>query len=140
MKRKKKTLPLLILGMITYILWVFYISEPKYINNLQDKKLEVYDYVSICERCNEYDYHQMKNGIVLQVDNEFALLMVKQYKDTYFQLNLKDKDYRVIGRGTIYHKVNQYVGFNIMLITQICISVLTAIFIIITFYNLMKTL
>jgi len=131
-KKREIRLLLLIVAMISYILWVFYISEPVYINNLQNKKLEVYDYVSISKYRNTYDQEEMVNGIILQLDNETALLLVKNYGDKYYQLNLKSHHYRIVGRGTIYHKVNQYVGFNIMLITQICIGILTAVLIITT--------
>lgn len=90
-KKRAIRLLLLIVGMVAYVSWVFYISEPKYINNLQDKKLEVYDYVSIGKyRIDTYDQQEMQNGIVLQLDDKIALLLVKDYHDEFYQLNLKN--------------------------------------------------
>jgi hypothetical protein len=67
------------------------------------------------------------NGIVLQVDSTTALIKVKKWREEFYQLDLKKSDYRIIGKGTIYHKINDYVGFNIMLITQIFITILSII-------------
>ena len=120
----------LICSMIYYIGWVFYMSEPKYIDGCY-KKPERYDYVSIPEYRYSYETKQeVINGIVLQVDSTTALVKCKKWLDEFYELDLKKSDYRIIGKGTIYHKVNDYVGFNIMLITQIFIGILTAILII----------
>lgn len=116
--------------MIYYVGWVFYISEPKYINNC-NKKIEKFDYVSIHEYKYSFEEKQeVLNGIVLQVDEKFAIIKVKEWRDRYYELDLKKADYRIIGTGTIYHKVNGYVGFNIMFITQIFIGVFSVILII----------
>lgn len=132
---KKSTIKILvfislIISMIYYVGWVFYISEPKYINNC-NKKVEQFDYVSIPEYKYSFESKQeVLNGLVLQVDENFAIIKVKEWSDKYYELDLKKSDYRIIGKGTIYHKVNGYVGFNIMLITQIFIGILSAILII----------
>lgn len=117
----------LLLSMIFYIGWVFYVSEPKYIDSCY-KTPKRYDYVSI----PEYKYSwqtktEVINGIVLQVDSTTALIKVKKWREEFYQLDLKKSDYRIIGKGTIYHKINGYVGFNIMLITQFFITILSII-------------
>jgi hypothetical protein len=116
-------------SMIYYLGWVFYVSEPKYINNCY-KKIEVYDYVSV----PRYSYGnsldngaEVENGIVLQVDSVNFLVKTHRYSDEFRQLSMKNSRYRIVGKGTIYHKVNQYVGFNIMLITQFIIGILIAV-------------
>ena len=121
---------ILTLSMVYYIGWVFYISEPKYIDACY-KVPERYDYVSIPEYT--YSFETKKKviiGIVLQVDSSTALVKCKNWSDEFYELNLKTSDYRIVGKGTIYHKINDYVGFNIMLITQIFIGILTTILII----------
>lgn len=126
--KKIITLVLVLISMIAYIGWVFYISEPQYINNC-NKSPEQYDYVSL----PDYTYHFMSNqevynGLVLQVDDKYALVKVdKTYNDAYYELDLKKSKFRVIGTGTIYHKVNGYIGFNIMMITQVLIGILLVI-------------
>lgn len=133
MKHKIKIIVFITLlaSMIYYIGWVFYVSEPKYVDNCY-KKVEVFDYVSV----PRYSYGnsldngaEVENGIVLQVDSSNFLVKTHRYSDEFRQLSIdKSKSrYRIVGQGTIYHKVNQYVGFNIMLITQIFIGLLTAI-------------
>jgi hypothetical protein len=126
MNRKQKlyTLITLVLSMVLYIAWVFYQSEPKYIDN-SNHTIERYDYVSIPE---DYGRNgEVINGIVLQVDDSFALVLVKSYKDEFYELDIKKSSYRIVGKGTIYHKINSYVGFNIMLITQVFMAFLLII-------------
>lgn len=120
----------LTISMIYYIGWVFYMSEPKYIDNCS-KKMERYDYVSIPEYKYSFETKQeVINGIVLQVDENRALIKCKDWRDEFYELDLKNSKYRIVGKGTIYHKVNDYVGFNIMLITQLFIGILCTIIII----------
>jgi hypothetical protein len=132
---KNKNIKLIIfialsLSMIYYIGWVFYMSEPKYIDNC-NKKVEKYDYVSLPEHKFSFETKQeVKNGIVLQVDSTKAIVKCTGYNDKFYEIDLKESQYRIIGKGTIYHKVNNYVGFNIMLITQLLIGALCAIIII----------
>lgn len=112
--------------MISYIGWTFYISEPIYTNNCTNKQLEKFDYVSI-----PYYRNEVQNGLVLQVDSNKALLKVTRFSsDDFYELDLKNRNFRVVGKGTLYHKVNEYIGFNIMRISQIFIMILIAIVII----------
>ena len=118
---------LLVASMIFYIGWVFYVSEPEYIDNC-NQKISKYDYVSIKEHKYFFESKQeVITGIVLRSDNETALVKYKGWRTEFYELDLKKSDFRVIGKGTIYHKVNDYVGFNIMLISQFFILVLCAI-------------
>lgn len=124
-KTKLITLIMLLLSMIFYVGWVFYISEPKYIDNCY-KTPERYDYVSL----PKYSFGsgvEVENGIVLQVDSTTMLVKTSRYGGEFHSVPIYSNAYRVIGRGTIYHKVNDYVGFNIMLITQIVIGILVAV-------------
>jgi hypothetical protein len=114
--------------MLIYIGWTFYISEPKYIDGIENKKVEVFDWVSIPDRLSSFsETNDVKMGIVLQVGKEKALVKSKgRYTfsdDEMIDINLNSGQYRIVGRGTIYHKVNHYVGFNIVLISQYFIAV-----------------
>jgi hypothetical protein len=120
----------LVLAMVYYIGWTFYVSEPEYINNC-NKAPEPYDYVSI--PYNEFSFSrdaEVINGIVLQVDENKFLVKCYDYRDSFYELDKKDSKYRIIGKGTIYHKVNYYVGFNIMMLAQVVFTVLSALLII----------
>ena len=117
---------LILINTLYYVGWVFYISEPTYIDNCY-KPIERYDYVSVSGRY----YHtkgEVENGLILQRDSTSALIKCKRpfpYMNfNYYQLNIKEDTYRIIGKGTIYHKINDYVGFNLMVITQIIIGIL----------------
>ena len=124
--------------MIFYVGWVFYISEPEYIDNYH-KRPERYDYVSIPDRYASFrnDVGEVQNGIVLQSDANFFMVKVVRFsQNDFYQLNFENSSYRVVGKGTIYHKVNNYVGFNIMIITQIVIGILAFILIITTVFLL----
>ena len=130
-KIKLALLSTLLLGMLFYIGWVFYISEPQYIDNCY-KKVEQFDYVSIPESHyssfgNTYANNDVNNGIVLQVDSTKAIVKVIRWSEEFTEIDLKKHEFRIIGKGTIYHKVNNYVGMNIMLITQVFIGILAAI-------------
>ncbi len=90
----------LICSMVYYIGWVFYMSEPKYINSCY-KIPEQYDYVSIPTYKYSYETRQaVINGIVLQVDSAKALV---KCSSEFYELDLKNSEYRIIGKGTIYH-------------------------------------
>lgn len=109
--------------MIIYVGWVFYISEPKYINNLQNKELEQFDLVTI-----DYYGNHKETALVLQTDNEKALVVNKDNSwDDFYEIDLKKRNFRIVGKGTIYHKVNYYIGFNIMMVTQFIIIILIGI-------------
>jgi hypothetical protein len=116
----------LIFSMIYYIGWVFYQSEPQYIDSCY-KTPEKFDYVSL----PDYKYswqpsNGVTNGIVLQVDSSKALV---KCSDEFYELEFKTSKYRIIGKGTIYHKVNNYIGFNIMVISQVFVVILISILI-----------
>jgi hypothetical protein len=135
---------LLISCMVAYIGWVFYLSEPTYINHSY-KKLEPYDYVSIPSSYNYYydsdGIQDVINGIVLQIDSNKAIIKSKSYWGTdLIELDLKIHNFRIIGRGTLYHKVNNYVGFNVMFITQIFIGILCVVLMITLISILRETL
>lgn len=136
MKKTKNKIVLfttLLVIMITYIGWVFYISEPKYIDNCY-KKVEKFDYVSI-PKSQYWDLKtgnvDVENGIVLQIDSTKAIVKLVRWSTEFIEMDLKQHNFRIIGKGTIYHKVNNYVGINVMSITQIFIGILSAILIII---------
>lgn len=117
----------LLLSMVYYIGWVFYISEPTYIDRCY-KVPERYDLVSIPKyRYSSDKKQEVMTGIVMQVDSSTALIKCKEWGDEFYELDFKKSEYRVIGKGTIYHKVNDYVGFNIMFVTQIFIAILSVI-------------
>jgi hypothetical protein len=130
--RNKKLKLILFFGllslMLTYIGWVFYLSEPTYIDNCY-KNVEKFDYVSIPQYSYGSVNNEVENGIVLQVDSSKAIVKVESWRSDYTEIDLKQHNYRIIGKGTLYHKVNNYVGMNIMMITQIFIGILSAILI-----------
>lgn len=117
--------------MLIYIGWSFYISEPKYVDGISSKKIETFDWIAIYEK--EWSWDNETNvvlGIVIQVDGDRAL--VKTDDNSFPSGRMRDlqisvSKYRIVGRGTIYHKVNQYVGFNIMMISQVFIGILLLI-------------
>lgn len=110
--------------MVTYVVWIFYMSEPKYINNANENKVQVYDYISVPG--GRYD-DQVLNGIVLQMDTSRMLVKLPHrysvFRSEYRELPITS-GFRIVGKGTFYHKVNNYVGFNIMFITQAIIMIL----------------
>lgn len=140
MKRKSKAWLFfgLLVSMITYVLWTFYISEPEYINNSTGKKLEKYDLVSIADsylsfRLDDSENENVRTAIVLQTDETFALLKLTEntfMESKFKQVRIKSNTYRIIGRGTFYHKLNSHAGFNIMLISEVLIIIIMIILLI----------
>jgi hypothetical protein len=130
MKQSKKIWIFLFLlaGMLYFIGWIFYISEPVYMNNSY-KKPEKYDMISMPEYSFIQSDKSVITGIVIQVDSAKILVKAKSFlfNEKFYDLDINDKNYRVVGKGTIYHKVNDYVGFNIMLFAQVCIGVVFVI-------------
>lgn len=122
----------LLIGMIAFILEVFYLSEPKYIDNVDGKQIEKYDLIATGAYGNLTNNEDVDMGLVLQVNP--GCVLVKDLDHSWNDNKVIDpsqvKSYRVVGRGTIYHKINNYVGFNIMLITQALIGICLAILII----------
>jgi len=145
MKAKIAIFTTLLLGMLFYIGWIFYMSEPKYIDNAKTDKqneIERYDVVS-----TQDSYGNTNLGMVIQIDSNFkkeTRAIVKNFEYVYSfnaltTIHLKGytdsasakegfvTDYRIIGKGTFYHKVNSFVGFNIMMITTVVIIILAAV-------------
>lgn len=140
MKVKIAIFTTLLLGMLFYIGWIFYMSEPKYIDNPQTNEVKRYDYVSIRPYENIENY--LYTGIVLQIDttsfqNHYATVKCSDgsYRDIY--INGATRRFKIIGTGTFYHKVNAFVGFNIMMITTLVIAIL-AIVILVTLIGLIR--
>lgn len=140
MKVKIAIFTTLLLGMLFYIGWIFYMSEPKYIDNPQTNEVKRYDYVSIRPYENIENY--LYTGIVLQIDttsfqNHYVTVKCSDgsYRDIY--INGATRQFKIIGTGTFYHKVNAFVGFNIMMITTLVIAIL-AIVILITLIGLIR--
>lgn len=138
-------LSLLIL-MITYVGWIFYISEPKYVDNPTEWSdndgnwIEKYQIVSYQ---NGLNYSSL--GMVIQIDtvsfqNQYALVKNLDGRGltnyTKILLNTETPAYSIVGTGTFYHKVNSLIGFNIMMVTVIFVM----IFCVIIFFTLIITL
>lgn len=120
------------IAMVGYIGWSFYISEPKYENNANSRKLQAYDWVSLPSHSYSWDNKAnmtVENGLVLQIDSEKALVKINDRHswDNMKELDIAAHQYRIIGRGTIYHKINHWVGFNIMIVSQFFIGALLVI-------------
>ena len=122
-----------ILLIIGYLVWINYMSEPKYKNNPDRVDVELYDFVSI------RPYGDIENnldlGLVIQIDtisfqNKYAVVKTidGHYKD--IQINGETRQYKIIGTGTFYHKVNAFIGFNIFRITNILIIILGIILVV----------
>ena len=133
-------------------------SEPKYINNAKTERqneIEKYDVVSTNDT-----YGNTNLGMVIQIDTNFknktvTEAIVKNFDNAYHwdritTIHLKkyvdsatnepgfvQLDYRIVGKGTFYHKVNSFVGFNIMMITTFIIIIL-AIVILVTLICLVR--
>ena len=120
------TSTLLILTVIGYI---WYLSEPKYDNNHQGI-IQTYDIITVpVYRFSYYDNPDkevnVKTYMVLQKDS--STIFVKDLDGYYTQykvLNYTKYNIHIIGHGTIYHKVNQIIGLNIMLIAQVLLLLL----------------
>jgi hypothetical protein len=127
---------LLTAASVVYLAWTFYISEPQFLDN-SNKKIETFDWISVPEYNLSYldstENQEVETGIVLQTDGERALVKIEsRYLGGSSQLeevNIKSGNYRIVGRGTIYHKVNHYIGFNMFLISQFLITILMVIFV-----------
>lgn len=158
MKIKIAILTTLLLGMLLYIGWIFYISEPTYIDNAKagrQNEIEKYDVVSTKD-----SYGNTNLGLVVQIDSNYnngtvTKAIVKNFEYVYHwdkltTINLKKYvdsvtnksgfvilDYRIVGRGTFYHIVNSFFSFNIMRVSTNIIAIL-AILILITLIDLIR--
>ena len=125
----------LLILMISYVGFIFYVSEPEYTNDIQNRPLHQFDIVTVQDHLwgnlGDESNYEVNTGIVLQTDGKTALVKVSSRylggNDDLYDLTIKDGKYRIVGKGTFYHKVNFYVGFNIMIITQVIIGMLLAI-------------
>jgi len=122
----------LLTGMITFILEVFYLSEPKYIDNVDGKNIEKYDLIATGAYGDLTNNESVDMGLVLQVNP--GCVLIKDIDRSWRENKIIDpsqvKSYRIVGKGTIYHKINNYVGFNIMVITQVLIGICLGLLII----------
>jgi predicted RND superfamily exporter protein len=135
----------LLLLMVTYISWIFYMSEPKYIDNAKTNSQDNLQRYDIVSSKNEYDNECL--GMIIQIDsnnykNETRAI-VRNFETPYRSDNFKTitmkkifkdsviigftQDYRIIGKGTFYHKINHFIGFNIMMFTTILIIIIALI-------------
>jgi hypothetical protein len=121
--------------MLGYVIFMFYKSEPEYVNNSYGKPI-VGDYVNVYD--NADFAHSFYCGMVVQTDSASFSLNVRtsmtdvQHNSGIYSIPYKGTvPYKIIGKGTFYHKVNAYLGFNIMFIT-ICIII---VFFAVTFYT-----
>jgi len=122
--------------MLFYVGYVFYISEPAYIDNCH-KQIEKYDWVVIPA---VYDGN-VKAGVVLQRNETNFILKIKDtYHSELYSISIEKGNYQIIGEGTMYHKVNDYVGTNIMLITQIIIGILCGCLMVVTVVSIVELL
>lgn len=130
---------LVVFCMAFYVGWVFYISEPTYIDSC-NKAVEKFDLISA--NMYSYDDDAKALGLVLQKDSTRFIAKMMTYlhsRDEFREFKIKNDNYRIIGSGTFYHKVNCYVGFNIMVVTQLFIIILLFI-LILTMGPLFKSL
>jgi len=124
-KREHITFLLWVVFLVSTISTIWYLSEPKYIDYIQ-KDVEKYDLVVNNTR------YITELSIVLQVSKDKILIKdITGWNDSYHYLDRNPKTFDIVGKGTIYHKVNFYVGFNLMFISQILLSILLAVVIII---------
>lgn len=145
MKKKTIIFIALFLSISLYIAWIFYMSEPKYIDNINSErqaKIQKYDVVSTHNNLGDLDI-----GMIIQIDTtdvKQTKAIVKNFENAYSNDNFTTIhltsipktdscqlgftiDYRVIGRGTFYHKVNHFIGFNIMMTTTALLVIIELI-------------
>jgi hypothetical protein len=150
--QKKLKKGLFLLGIcltLTFLIgYIFYLSEPRYVDDIayikKGQRLERYDYVSLPKYNGIFSSDgNIENGLVLQVDSAYALVLMENdfmRHDNYVQLKLKDHKYRLVGKGTIYHKVNHFIGFNIFMLTEIGLLILTVVLYVTTISTLISVL
>jgi hypothetical protein len=136
MKQKTK-FRLMLLVAISYLAWTWYISEPTYISGNTDRTIQTYDWVSVPQYGITFgdstQNQDVETGIVLQTDGETALVKLEPRflggSSNLTEIDIKQGTWRLIGTGTIYHKVNQYIGFNLFLISQVLTLALLGLYI-----------
>jgi hypothetical protein len=127
--KKKNLIKLSIIStlLLAFVITIFYLSEPTYIDGIDGKSLAKYDWI-ILPHC--YGENRVDEGIVLQVDKTYAMIKVKgsfMEMTEFYNISIAQHEYRTVGKATIYHKINDYVGFNVMFITQAFIIILLII-------------
>ena len=135
--RQKTKFKIMVLVAVSYLAWTWYISEPSYISgNSKTETLKPFDYVSVPEYGIRYDStknQDVENGIVLQTDGKKALVKLEPRflgsSSDLTEIDIENGNWRRIGTGTVYHKVNQYIGFNLFLISQVLTMALLALYI-----------
>jgi hypothetical protein len=130
MKRKIIVLTIMNVIMMWFVIFMFKKSEPNYVNN-SNRRPMVWDYVIVTGLDTYGEAHA--DGVVVQTDStSFVFRYQKGIKmdgptGGLWNIPYNAGNYKVIGTGTFYHKVNAYVGFNIMLITTLIIIVFFAV-------------
>jgi hypothetical protein len=124
----------LFLSLIGLVAWMFYMSEPTYIDHPKlPSEIAKYDIITM------RPYGSMESdlfiGMVIQVDttsftnNHYAVVKSTQWMKSYRDVKIDTitPNYKIIGRGTFYHKANHFVGFNIMFITTLAIIIIAIV-------------
>lgn len=110
----------------TSLVFIFMNSEPTYTND-NAKKIEINDILAV--QTDGYS-KDIDLYIVLQV-NHFepnATALLKELssgpfpRDAYLTYTHKNLLHNVVGKGTFYHKINAFAGFNLMFVTQFLLS------------------
>ena len=121
---------------LTTIGYIWYLSEPKYENN-HHGPIQPYDIITVSDYQVHWDDSQVdrestvETFMVLQKDS--STIFVKQLSGNYVKykvMNYIKYDIHIIGHGTIYHKVNQIIGLNIMLIAQVLLTLILIIIVV----------
>lgn len=123
-KSKARKFTFLLILMMTYVLGVNWLSEPTYVQGDMPRPkpfdlVVLPEYESITRTSNV----EVEQGMVLQVSADRALVKIKSPylggSDSFKDVKISEGAYRVIGEGTIYHKVNHFIGFNLMFTSQL---------------------
>jgi hypothetical protein len=144
MKTKIGIFTALLVVMVSYVVWIFNMSEPKYIDNPNRvNEVKKYDIVSV--RPYNNIENSLKIGMALQVDttsfknNHYAVVKSLRWSDGFMDIviNSKTPRHKIIGKGTFYHKVNYFIGFNIMMTTTVIIMII-CIVLLVTLIRLLR--
>lgn len=117
-----KIIKFALVGFIILLFYLFISAEYRYTNFDFTKKVEKYDivYYKPCPYCSE------KQGIVANVTEDKFLLLEYKYNNSFVfhKIDLIPTDtYQVIGKASLYHKINLFFGFDIMSYIKIIIIV-----------------
>lgn len=124
------TLTIVNLLLVGYVLFMFYKSQPEFINNYYGRP-SAGDYVNVYDSQHDGSFY---SGMVVQTDSSSFTLNVStsmadiNHDSGIYSIPYKGfAAYKIIGKGTFYHRVNAYVGFNIMFITIVIIIILALV-------------